>query len=85
VKGKYKFKRGTSRKQCKVLNFHEMRFQVLTAVTMKTVVFRDVTILYPSTAGQAETSVYSTILHSITSQKANLFKKLYMWQLQNVP
>jgi len=89
VKGRYKFKRGTSRKQFKVLNFHEMRFQILIAITMKTVVFRDVTSWCPSTmikaAGHAETSVYSTRLHSITSQKVTLFKKLYMWQHQNVP
>jgi len=36
-------------------------------------------------AGQAETSVYPSKLRRITSQKATLFKKLYMWQLQNIP
>jgi hypothetical protein len=64
-----------------------MRLQVLNAVTMKTIIFGDATRWYPSNmneaAGHAETSVYSSGPHSITSQKATVFNKLYMWQLQN--
>jgi hypothetical protein len=68
----YNFKCGTSRGQCYVLNLQKMRFQVLTAVTMNTVVvFSDVTRWYPSTmneaAGQAETSAHSSRLQSITA------------------